>query len=345
MLIYLCFYLIFSLILIFKVTAITGKPDVNLGKSEHWRAQHLKQIPGQGPFDSSKFWVREGESVLIPSRHSGVMISGRLTEVSPFAPIVIIVHGIKPSSKYDASPLAIHALLIKAGFNTLRIDLQNYGESSKVDHFIKLGQQEYKDVLGAFDWLLMHGYKKENIGLAGLSLGAVTSAIAFSQEPDMPSLWMDSPFVDFATMCRYELKLKRIPIPICWGAQTMGKLILGVDPSAISSASILNKKWRPIFITHCLDDKRIPVQHSQQLVKLASDRQFSIQSWFPEGDHLQALFREPSLYQKNITEFFRRSLIQRKVSTSDSSTKQKTSSPSQNKINKKHSFRRKTVAR
>ena len=104
-------------------------------------------------FDSSKYHLDDWKEVRFPSRDKDIKISGWLFYYYQNKPIVIVVHGIFPNGKCKPESNLIADLLIKNNINALTIDLRNYGQSSMVSNYENLGLSEYKDVLGAFDFL------------------------------------------------------------------------------------------------------------------------------------------------------------------------------------------------
>ena len=70
--------------------------------------------------------------------------------------------------------------------------MRNYGQSSFVSNYENLGLSEYNDVLGAFDFLQKIGFKKNQIGLHGISLGASTAIFAAEKEPSIKAIWSES---------------------------------------------------------------------------------------------------------------------------------------------------------
>ncbi len=262
---------------------------------------------GAPEYDTRKWRTNDYQTVTFPSRFPGATIHAWYSEYDVKAPYIIITHGIKPNCKAHSEPLMVMALLHQSGFNVLSIDLQNYGESTHLDPFIRLGQREYLDVLGAFDWLVeAKKVPSERIGLVGLSLGAVTSAIAFSKEPRIRAAWLDSPFVDFDSMFTFELQRYHLPSFFKYGVYTLSDFIIGTRPNTYTCRDALNNAdGRAIFLTQGTDDGRIPFEQGEMFVKLAENSDVVFDHWFvPDTDHLDAMFLYPYTYQKKLKTFF-----------------------------------------
>ena len=105
-------------------------------------------------FDTSKWQFDSYENVNFTSR-DGINLEGWYTEVDPESPVVIFVHGAGSYVNGKCKPENFNrSLLSKNNFNTLLIDLRNQGHSENVSDYFYIGQKEYNDVLGAYDWLI-----------------------------------------------------------------------------------------------------------------------------------------------------------------------------------------------
>ncbi len=85
--------------------------------------------------------------------------------------MVIVVHG-SDVCRRNTSVLLPAGMLVNAGTSILLIDLRNHVDSEVDSGRLTLGALEYRDVLGAFDYLCSIGYGKEHIGVMGVFLGA-----------------------------------------------------------------------------------------------------------------------------------------------------------------------------
>jgi dipeptidyl aminopeptidase/acylaminoacyl peptidase len=257
--------------------------------------------------DATNWQLPHYENVTFPSRHPNTTIHAWYTQINPNAPVVIITHGIHPNCKANYETLLVSAMLTQGGINALNVDLQNYGQSTKTGHFIDYGQREHLDLLGAYDWLVTQGYQPQQIGLAGLSLGAVTSAIAFSQEAHIQAAWLDSPFADFDSMFCFELGRRNLPCFFKHGVLLIGKYILGVKPNRIPTTdAVVNQADRHLFLTHGTSDTRIPFDHALIFKQLSDKYHTNTTFWFVEDNaHLEAMLQYPKLYQEKMVKFFR----------------------------------------
>ena len=90
------------------------------------------------------------------------------------------------------------------------------------------GNEEYLDVLGGWDWLVNEkGIPPERIGMVGNSLGAATTLIAFSQEPALATVFVDSPFDNLPRIIDDELERNSYPKFLTPGGILMARLVAG----------------------------------------------------------------------------------------------------------------------
>lgn len=261
--------------------------------------------------DPSNWQTPTYQLIKFPSRMPGVQISAWHTMINANSPSIIVVHGIRPNCKSVYESLLISGMLSKAGLNVLNIDLQNHGESTRTSRFIAYGQREYLDILGAYDWLITQGQEPSKIGIVGLSLGAVTTAIAASKETGIGAIWLDSPYADFNKMFCDELNSKYLPCIFSFGVRLLAKTFLGISPDTIKTTNVVNQKDTPaIFLTHGTADKRIPISHAYTFIDAAKNQQKELDIWIVKNSgHLDAMLQYPRLYQQKMVEFFTQHLV------------------------------------
>jgi len=208
-------------------------------------------------------------SVEFPSRQSDITSRGWYIETDRKAPSVVLTHGIR-SAKNDAIILIAAGMLAHNGFNVLLYDIRNHGESDKDNGRVAAGNKEYKDVLGAWDYLVkVKGFSPDRVGLYAISLGAGTSLMAFGQEPQVAALYVDSPFLNLPEIIKAELARNNYPTllwtPATLMARLSGENLLAQDPAN----AINNDNGRPIYVVHGTADTRVSVNQTYELESLA----------------------------------------------------------------------------
>jgi fermentation-respiration switch protein FrsA (DUF1100 family) len=222
------------------------------------------------------------------------------------APAVILVHGLT-SCKSSNEVLLPAGMLHRAGYSVLLIDLRDHGQSQIEDGRYAAGSEEWRDALGAWDWLVdVRGIAPERIGLFGASLGAATAMIATGEEPRVAALWEDSGFAAIQTAVEAELTRSGFPTFLASGALFAGRIIAGDDILAYSPLAAMSKiGGRPIFITHGTADTRLSVQYADDLAEAVRAAGGTPEVWLVEGaTHVQAMFIETEAYEQRLIAFF-----------------------------------------
>jgi dipeptidyl aminopeptidase/acylaminoacyl peptidase len=173
------------------------------------------------------------------------------------------------------------------------------------------GIEEYRDILGAWDWLVTgQGIPPARIGLFGTSLGAATVMIAAAEEPQIAAVWADSSYAGVDLAIQNELALRRFPAFLGPTAVTAGRLLDGLDLTARSPLlAIPQIAQRPLFITHGDADARMPVEHAYLLADALRAAGQDIDPWIiPGSGHTQGIFDHTAEYETRLVAFFEASL-------------------------------------
>lgn len=265
-------------------------------------------------FDTRPYQMPVYEEVSFPSRGTDIALKGWYIETDPAAPVVVLTHGGAgeiPGSRRAPSILIPAGILARNGFNVLVYDLRNYGDSGRDNGRAAIGNKEFQDVLGAWDWLAnVKGFTPGRIGLYGISLGGGTTLIAFGQEPRVAAAFVDSPLSDLPRSMDAALERNGYPVLLRQPAIIMAKYVGGVDLLAHSPAeAILNDNGRPIYIVHGAADADISVEQTQALAALAKEREANLTVWIPQDvGHVGAVFVLPEEYEQRLVGFFREAL-------------------------------------
>ena len=286
-----------------KLATVTQNP-----KNAANTPSHFTVIESSFPnFDATPYQMPSYETVRFPSRQPRLMLAGWYVPGDPAAPVVLITHGLG-SCKCEGANLVLAALLHRHGFNVLLYDLRNHGESDRDNGRTGIGNKEYLDTLGAWDWLrTAKGFAPGRIGVYGASLGAGTTLIAFGQEPRIAALFVDSPYADLRQVIDERLAAQNIPTFLAPGGLLMARLVSGDDLLAHSPQDAITRDAkRPIFIVHGTADQSINIHHSYDLVALAGQTGANVSTWFPEGmGHVPAaLLGLTAEYEQRVVTFF-----------------------------------------
>jgi uncharacterized protein len=265
-------------------------------------------------FDVASYFMPTYEEVTFPSRDPEITISGwyiPAAEDAANAPAVIVVHGVN-DCKRGSTVLLAAGMLHRNNFNVLMIDLRDHGDSTVEDGYYAAGTAEYRDVLGAWDWLVSErSIPETRIGLFGASLGAATVMIATGEEPRVAAVWEDSGYADFDVVVRDELTRNNMPTIFAPSMVFMGQLLSGDQVSSFSPLNAVNKMGpnQAMFITHGDADTRLKVGYAADLSAAMSARGRTVTPWICEGSkHVLCMYDYPEEYEQHLTAFFRESL-------------------------------------
>ena len=300
-------YLTVSYVVYDKLSRVTA------GGGDHAQntpSSFVMTIEEWSAFDVSRYFMPVFENVRFPSRQQGLNLAGWFVPAEPDAPVIILTHGLN-GCKCSPRLLTVAGMLHRNGFNVLLYDMRDHGESDIEDGRSAIGNEEYQDLLGAWDWLINEKrFPPDRIGAFGESLGAGTTLIAFGQEPRLAAVFVDSPYSDLPQIIDEELTRNNYPTLLAPGGIFMARLITGDNLNAYSPKdAIQNNEGRPIYIVHGTGDTRIEVHHTRQLAALASELNANLTVWIPEGvGHVDAEFALPEEYERRLVSFFRQAL-------------------------------------
>lgn len=154
--------------------------------------------PGKSPvFDTPNDFGLKYEDVTFKAS-DGVTLSGWLIKGGKDKVIVQSHFGIQCSRsgytpkgkglvklwKTDIQFLNQAKYLVNAGYSVLMYNFRNHGNSGAgICEWVAGGQEEYKDVIAAVDFITNHpDYKESKIGLLSICMGAVSTANAYGIE-------------------------------------------------------------------------------------------------------------------------------------------------------------------
>ena len=259
-------------------------------------------------FPSKKYHLEEWKNVYFPSREKGIQLNGWLFNYYEDRPVVIIIHGIFPNGKCKPESNLIASLLIQKGINAMTIDLRNYGQSDITSDYEDLGLKSYNDVLGAYDFLQEIGYESNQIGLHGISLGAVPAIFAANVEKDIKAVWVDSSLAEFKMVLRDEIARYGLSIEFGPAVSFFGQFLSGIDPTDLNPVKKLNTNLS-YFFTHGDKDERMLPRHYEYFKTYVTENNINADFWLAENSyHVDGMFKYPEEYSKKMQKFFEENL-------------------------------------
>jgi hypothetical protein len=266
-------------------------------------------LPATDHVDTTPYLMPTFEDVRFASRgEAGITIAAFWipadVEDETTAPAVVMVPGLE-GCRRDPTNLLVAGMLHRHDVSVLLIDLRDHGDSTVEDGRFAGGTDEYRDVLGGWDWLVSRGIPTDRIGLVGFSLGAATVMIAFGEEPRVAAVWEDSSFGDIGEATRAELIRNGYPEFLEWGGLAFARLF-GDDLRSKSPLEAAGRAgFRPVFITHGSLDDRLTMQWAYDLAAAVWSGGGRTEPWIVPGmGHTKALVRMPVEYERRLAEFF-----------------------------------------
>ena len=273
----------------------------------------------------SQYWWPGYENATIEVEGEDLFLSAWFLRQNDSMPWVIFVHGIR-GCKSDGALLIPSGMLANAGFNVVVFDLRDHGESSIDDNRVSGGQDEWKDVVAVFDWLIEEqGAEPDNIGIFGNSMGAGTVAIAFSFDDRMSSVWLDSGYADMEDIVVEELEFQGYPTFLGPAGIFAGKIDAGqnlIEHYPLDAASEIGD--RHMYVVHGNQDKRVRPHHGSQMCDLAMEEgiEGNVECWFEDSvirydvgdgmqsdEHVTLMLTDTDEYETRLVGFFTDSLI------------------------------------
>lgn len=275
---------------------------------EPW-ADSEQRISMRKDFDAEPWQFESYETINFTSR-DGINLEGWYVEVNESSPVVIFVHGGYENGKCKPEILLSASYLSKNNFNVFMIDLRNHGHSEVVSDYFYLGQKEYLDVLGAYDWLIEgKSYNPKSIGIVSISTYSLATTLAFD-ESEIGAMWLDSPIIDFPLLVGNELERLGFPRILASPAITMGERLVGVSLEDRVPLEVASRAGdRPMYLVHGDSDVRISNEHSKMFYEKASEADANVTLWLVEDSaHVDALWEYSSEYESRLVSFFNNSL-------------------------------------
>jgi pimeloyl-ACP methyl ester carboxylesterase len=253
--------------------------------------------------DTPATYGLEYQDVRFAARGDEVQIAAWYLPNKESTQAVILVHG-RDASKQNAISgkiVELGAALHDAGLAVMMVDLRGHGESEG-EHY-SFGVYERRDVLGAVDFLLNHGFKPGSIGVLGISMGGGATTGATSEEAAIGALVLESTFADLNPLIEEQWENESgMPKFFLPGVFLMNKLIYGYDLTAVQPVKeILTVPPRPILILHCTTDELTGMWHPQTLRETVPSAETA---YFDACEHAEIFRDYPEEYKALVIPFF-----------------------------------------
>jgi len=220
--------------------------------------------------------------------------------------VVLVFHGF---GRMHHRAWRYGAFLNRAGFHVLTVDFRSSRRFGRKP--TTLGHFELGDAEAALAWL---GREPElegcRIGVFGESLGGAVALILAGRDPRVRSLVVDCPFA--SGMRALEDACERLAGVPRWPSaailRSLTRAATGRDPGAIDALEATARLTeRPVFFIHGMQDPRLSPEQTRDLWRAAGAKD---PLWLiPNAGHNEGWLRERALYERRVSDFFARSLL------------------------------------
>lgn len=214
---------------------------------------------------------------------------------------IILVPGIhqnRISGDYGGKGIA--QLALNKGYGVVMYDPRGSGFSEGT--ILGFGYTEVNDINAVIKYLNNSGYKVQNIGIIGSSLGAITTLQDLDSLKNIGAIVVDSPASAMQPIIERELKKEKIPAFLNPGIFLISNLVYGVGITAVRPIDkVTANSNKPILFIHGVKDEFIPFKNSEDLLN-ASGPQSKLVA-FPDANHVKSFTTDPELYEKEVFSF------------------------------------------
>lgn len=194
----------------------------------------------------------------------GLTLRGRYYEISPDAPIEIMMHGYQGNSERDLSGGIFRAMNI--GHNVLIYDHRGSGKSD--GRIITFGINESRDCRSWINYVLTEINPDAKIILSGVSMGGATAMITAGYD-DLPDnvvgIVADCGYTSAKAIIKKVMRDMKLPAGLLYPFVQLGARIYGrFNIDEFSPIDQVKKAKLPIIFVHGDKDDFVPIEMSKE---------------------------------------------------------------------------------
>jgi uncharacterized protein len=254
----------------------------------------------------AKYGLKYEDISFKTTEKDGITLRGWWIPNSGSNRTLIVIHG-RDSDSSRMLPLA--RPLWDKGYNLLYFDMRGMGRSDTDRYFF--GQKEKYDIVAAFNYTKSRGFDPSRIGLVSHSMGASSSLLALSIDPEIKVVATYSAYADFSRLAEYRIVAdNHLPTFFLPGMYMAASIMYGFDIDQTKPDKVLpSLQDRRILLMHGSEDTYVPIDHYYSLLKAGGSN--IVDHWvIPGAGHSDAIdldqFRTD--YVNRMTAFFDKEL-------------------------------------
>lgn len=184
-------------------------------------------------------------------------------------------------------------------YNVYIYDLRSHGNNEK--GIISMGNQESKDLNQLINLFRKNFQNNIILALHGESLGAFSSLLVLSYNPDIKFVVSDCSYSDTINELKHQMKNHKIPLMIFPLISFIAKVKYNQNWKSLDAREVLKKTKIPILFIHGEDDTFTPPHMAKELYLQCSSKKELV--YFNDAKHAQCRNSNPSKYTKIVTNF------------------------------------------
>ncbi len=267
-------------------------------------------IPKTEEFDAYRElvtgWVREVDALecrrVSITTFDGIVLRGRYFEFQAGAPIELMLHGYRGTSRRDLSGGVIRCR--ELGHNVLIFD--HRGADTSDGNVITFGIKESLDTLLWIDYIIKNIDEKARIILTGVSMGAATVLMVSAGElpENVVGVLADCGYTSAKEIIKKVISEMKLPAGLLYPFVKLGALLYGgfvLDKN--SPIKAMGKAHLPTIFFHGDADKFVPCEMSRRNYEACSSEKKDI-VYIEGAGHGLAFPKNQELYLQKMREFF-----------------------------------------
>ncbi len=229
----------------------------------------------------------------------GLKLRGRYYEVSPDAPVAIMMHGYR--SNYCRDGNGGFKICMQYGLNVLLPDQRAHGKSE--GKTITFGVKERYDCLSWVNYISDRFGKDTKIILVGLSMGASTVLMAADIVPqNVKGIISDCGFSSPKEILTEVARQMHLPAKIAYFFTRISARLFGsFDPESASAIASLKKTDIPLLFIHGEDDDYVPCHMSRTCFDACKSEKYIMT--VPNATHGMSYYLDTKSYTDTVNEF------------------------------------------